>query len=254
MAKQTKALAVRKQKKDLMWAGASHLMMKPTSPKEVTERKLIVLVSKALGVNPIGVNILGNLPYANNLARKEKLEEYSPGARFQYNWVQRALDDEQKAVCEAKIVDNGGKDLSNFVVGECSPATTKMSTLRGYQNHMAQTRAENRAFEAAFGVRFRKELFEGIARELNAGSTTPQLAEAAQVAANTSAEEAVDLRGSAEKEKGNASYMRALSAIAKMSNKENLETSRKQVETTKAYTKEQKQQITRLINARINSL
>ena len=249
----TKTLAVKKQKKELMWAGAQQLMNKPTTPKEATERKLIVLVSKALGINPLGVNVLGSLPYTNNQGRKEKLEEYLPGAKFEYNWIQRALDDDQKAICEARIVDKDDKNVSNFVVGECSPATTKMTTLRGYQNHMAQTRAENRAFEAAFGTRFRKDLFEGIARELNAGQTTPQLAEAAQAAANTFAEEAVDLQRG-RKAASDGTYEKALKVIAQEKSPEALEGFKSRIAESKKYSSEQKSQFNRMIDARLNSI
>ena len=236
-----------------MWAGAQSLMNKPTTQKEATERKLIVLVSKALGINPLGVNVLGSLPYTNNQGRKEKLSEYAPGAMFEYNWVQRALDDEQKAICEARIVDKDGKNLCNFVVGECSRATIKMTTLLGYSNHLAQTRAENRAFEAAFGARFRKELFEGIARELKVGLTTPRLAEAAQAAGNTSAEEAVNLTPK-QKNQGTESYMRGLQAIANMKDVPNLEKSKEQIKKAKLYSAEQRDQLLRMIDAKIATL
>jgi hypothetical protein len=67
-----------------------------------------------------------------------------------------------KAVCEARIIE-GDKPLSSWVLGEASPATTKMSTLAGYQNHLAQTRAHNRAIREFISVRLHRELVEGIA-------------------------------------------------------------------------------------------
>ena len=185
---------IAKKKNELIFAGAGQLMKKPTSQADVQERQLIVLVSKALKISPMGINILGNLPYVNNQGRKEKLEQYKPGAQFRYEWVHIAVDDLEKAICKAKVIDGKGKELCDFVIGECSPASMKMGTLKGYQNHMAQTRAENRAFEAAFGAKFRTDLYSGIDRELNAGKIDADLAQKALNAGKTSAEEAVEIK------------------------------------------------------------
>ena len=188
-----------KNKKDLIFAGANSLLNKPTNPKEVQERQMIVLVSRALKISPMGVTLLGGFPYVNNQGRKEKLDEYNKSSQFRYEWVHVAVDDAEKAICKAKVVafDQESKqffDLCDWVIGECSPVSMKMGTLKGYQNHMAQTRAENRAFEAAFGVRFRKDLFGGIDKELNHGKVDEEIAQKALNAANTSAEEAIDLK------------------------------------------------------------
>ena len=187
------AKKVAKNKKDLIFAGAATLMVKPNSQKEIVERKMIVLVAKALKINPMSVVIFANLPYVDNKGRKEKMASYCAGAQFRYEWVHIAADDVEKAICKAKIIDGKGKDLCDWVIGECSPATMKMGTLKGYQNHMAQTRAENRAFEAAFGTKFRSELYSGIERELNTGKVDAEVAQKALNAGNTSAEEAVQL-------------------------------------------------------------
>lgn len=249
-----KGLTVKKKgkAKDLIFGGASSLMSKPTNDKEVVERKLIVLTAKALGINPFGVNILGSLPYTNNIGRKEKLEEYSSGARFEYRWVQRALDDTMKAICEARVVDAEGKALCDFVTGECSPKTIKMGPLQGYQNHMAQTRAENRAFEAAFGARFRQDLFKGIERELKAGKVSNEMADAALTAAKTSYEEASDIR-----QRASASsdvYDRALRAIATQTKVSDLEKAKANIERSALYNEDQRNQLIRLIDGRIAAI
>lgn len=173
------------------FAGAQRILVKPQTPKEQHERDLIMLVSRALEIHPFGINLLGGLPYTNNMGRKDKMAQYESKAQFEYQWVQRALTDADKAICEARIVV-GNKALCGWVVGECSPMTIKMKPLQGYQNHMAQTRAENRAFEAAFGARMRFDLFEGIQRVLSLGATTEAIAAKALSAGTTSAEEAVD--------------------------------------------------------------
>ncbi len=192
MAKKTKKLkkskALTKQSKNFVWAGAQALMSKPMTEKQEQERGLVLFVAKALKINPFGINILGNLPYTNNVGRKEKMAQYDKKARFEYDWRKISESDDDKAVCRARVVV-GNKSLTDWVVGECSPATTKMSTLRGYQNHIAQTRAENRAFEAAFGNRMREEMFKNIQKVLAHGETTLEIAEKALVAGGPSAEE-----------------------------------------------------------------
>lgn len=164
----SQAIAKKKNKKELAWAGAKALLGKPTSEKEAKDQRLVLLTAKILKVTPFGVNVLGGQPYINNLGRKDKMSQYDAQARFEYNWVQRALDDDQKAICEARVVvDNnvGEKQyLTPWIVGECSTVTMGMSTLKGYQNHMAQTRAENRAFQYLYGLQLHREMIENIAR------------------------------------------------------------------------------------------
>ena len=187
-SKKSKALAVRKQNKNLIFAGAQRVMAPPKNERESQERKLIMAVSQAIEVSPLSVVILGNLPYVDNKGRKEKLEQYSPNAKFEYNWIQRSVSDIDKAICEARIV-KGGKTLTPWIAGECSPATIKMRTLSGYQNHIAQTRAENRAFEYLHGLRLRNDLLAGLQKMLTEGKVNPNIAAKAIVAGTMSAEE-----------------------------------------------------------------
>jgi len=163
MAKKKTRAIVKVKEKNLMWAGAKAVMGKPTTPKEEVERKWITLTSKVLNISPFGVNILGNLPYINKLGLMQKAKQYSSGVGFRYDWVKTSQDDTDKAVCKCKIVI-GPKELTDWVIGECSPSSMKMSTLKGYQNHMAQTRARNRAILEAFGVRIHEEMMENIAK------------------------------------------------------------------------------------------
>ena len=235
MAKKTKAITKKKpeNKQDLIFAGASHIMgvdPKKLSAAEVTAHKARALVARALGIPPNTVVIMGNVPYIDNHGRKYKLQDYAPNAQFEYDYVQIATDDAMKAIVKcrilgakkvAKVSDGDIVDsdqlvpLCGWVIGECSPATTRMGTLKGYQNHLAQTRAENRAFEAAFGTKFRKDLYEGISHQIGWVDTTnatgspsgfvkqvdleleaslkPEVKIALE-AGNTSAEEAVPMR------------------------------------------------------------
>lgn len=189
----TKAVATRKPKKELVWAGANQLLSEPTSKKEVNERALIIMVSQVVKISPFGVNILGGQPYINNLGLKQKLESYNKGAQFTYDWKQIATDDEMKAVVMVNVVDKSGKELlKNPVIGEASNKTMGMSTLHGYQNHIAQTRGENRAIRALCGVRIHEEMLAEIGKRMGkAGDDQEErqlLAEAA-LTTNASAEE-----------------------------------------------------------------
>jgi len=188
MAKKKTRAIVKVKEKNLMWAGAKAVMGKPTTPKEEVERKWITLTSKVLNISPFGVNILGNLPYINKLGLMQKAKQYSSGVGFRYDWVKTSQDDTDKAVCKCKIVI-GPKELTDWVIGECSPSSMKMSTLKGYQNHMAQTRARNRAILEAFGVRIHEEMMENIAKLYAKKEITEQEAGKVGEAVTASAEE-----------------------------------------------------------------
>lgn len=160
--KKAKAFVKRTDKK-LLWAGAKRLFGKPVNPKEIRERNLILLTSQVLQVSPFGVNILGNIPYINKLGLAEKVKQYNKDARFIYSWLKFSENDTDKAVCQCKLV-SGNKDLCDWILGESSPATMKMGTLAGYQNHLAQTRSKNRAILEVFGVRIHEEMMINIQR------------------------------------------------------------------------------------------
>ena len=159
----SKALVKRKKfDKELVWAGGKRMMGSANGEKEKKERQMILLASKVLDVSPYGVNILGSVPYINKLGLHQKANQYEPGVRFVYDWITTSENDDDKAICSCKVVDKKGKDLTDFVIGECSPSSMKMGTLKGYQNHMAQTRARNRAILEAFGVRIHEEMMANI--------------------------------------------------------------------------------------------
>lgn len=247
--KKTNAIAKRKEeKRALMFAGSSNLLGQPKDKKEQMERKIIMLTANALAISPFGVNILGSLPYINNKGLKEKMSGYHTDAQFEYDWVQYAKDDAEKAICKARVV-RGSKALSGWVIGECSPKTMKMGTLQGYQNHMAQTRAENRAMEAAIGTRMRKELFENIAKLLQSGGTTEDLAQKVITAGNTSAEEATMMH--AARPAADDTYAKAINAIMNENSLPKLEEYKKKIATSKIYTVEQKGQLNSFIDDRI---
>lgn len=159
----TKVLAKKDAKKKNVWLGGQKLMERTTpGSTQDKEKQLIIFTARMLKVSPFGVNILGDLPYVNKLGLSQKAKEYNAGVQYKYNWIKRADNDTDKAICECKLVDKDGKDLCDWVLGECSPSTTKMSTLKGYQNHMAQTRAKNRAILETFGVKIHEDMLDRI--------------------------------------------------------------------------------------------
>ena len=163
IVKKETSVAKTTDKNKAIWLGSQSLMgnVVPNS-KESKERALVNMTARVLDVSPFGVNILGNLPYINNLGLSQKSKQYGKGKdQFKYNWIQRALGETEKAICECKIVRDG-KDITDWITGECSPKTMKMSTLSGYQNHMAQTRAKNRAIKEAYGVDIHEDMMENI--------------------------------------------------------------------------------------------
>ncbi|UCC95924.1 MAG: hypothetical protein JSW40_04030 [Candidatus Omnitrophota bacterium] len=132
-------------------------MKKPNSPQEEKERQMILTAARVLNVSVFGVNILGGNIYLNKLGLAQKARQYDSKIRFEYEWVKMAEDDDQKAICKCRLMQND-KPLCDWVLGECSTQTMSMRTLKGYQNHMAQTRAKNRAILETFGVRIHEDM------------------------------------------------------------------------------------------------
>lgn len=180
----------KKVKEKPTWAGAAALMNKgePNS-KEAKEKNLIVWIARALQISPFGVTILGDQPYVNKLGLTQKAKQYLPDLKFEYEWVQIATDDVQKAVCKARMIGKLDKPVTDWVLGECSPSTIKMGTLKGYQNHMAQTRARNRCILEAFGDRIHEDLILGIEKLQKAKEITTKQAEKMVQSGSVSAEE-----------------------------------------------------------------
>lgn len=161
-----------------MWAGGNKLLEKSTNKDVQKEKNAILVMSNMLGVSPFGVNILGGVAYLNKLGRSQKLDQYSKGKfMVEYNWIQRALSDTDKAICDARIVDKAtGVPQSPWMTGESSPASMKMGTLAGYQNHLAQTRAHNRAIEEMYGVEIHQEMLENLGKyQVAKGEKLPAL-------------------------------------------------------------------------------
>jgi len=256
---QKKEVVVAPSNRKAVFAGAQSLMSAPKDEKGKHARQLILIVSESLKISPFGVNILGDLPYTNNMGRKEKLAEYNKDAQFEYKWVKYAEDDTSKAICECRLVSKG-KPLCGWVVGECSPKTIKMSTLNGYQNHLAQTRAENRAFEAAYGSKMRIELFANIQKLRSGGVLDDDTAAKALSAGNTSAEEAVDMKATSSPvspvkvENGKISdeeFAKVKRMVNAMGDMDALETSKKKIQDSPRYTATQKKELVTIINERI---
>lgn len=182
-----------KLKKKMFWVGAKRFL---DGEKGDVARRQLQVVADVLDVTPLGVNILGNKPYINNLGRKDKMKQYTKNkGMFVYNWIKRSESDEDKAICEARIYVNGQPIKVNgtempWIAGECSPASIKMGTLKGYQNHMAQTRAENRAFEYAYGLKLHYETMERIGKRLKSKDINQEDAKAvAEATSGPSVEE-----------------------------------------------------------------
>lgn len=166
-AKKAKSVAVVKssEKSKLMWAGGIQLLNKSQNADVQRTKEDIILIAKVLNITPFGINFLGGIPYINKIGRKDKLDQYGKSKwQVSYRWPQRSRTDADKALCEACVVNEKGKRISEWVIGECSPASTKMGTLKGYQNHIAQTRAHNRVIEEFIGIRIHKEMIENIAK------------------------------------------------------------------------------------------
>jgi len=187
MKKQIKNLTVKKEDNNLIWAGAQDLMKRSDLGLDQYKKNSIKLVADALKITPFGVNLLGGLPYINNLGLRQKSQDYHKGSSFEYQWIKRSESDSDKAICEARIVQ-GNKPLTQWIVGEASPATIKMKTLIGYQNHLAQTRAENRCIRNLDGVRIHTDLLKEIAKLRD---VDPEVASQAAQATSISAEEMV---------------------------------------------------------------
>jgi len=149
---------VKKEDQKLLWLGAQRLMIKPKNETEKREQNIILMAARVLKVSPFGINILGGQPYINKLGLVQKAQEYLKNVKFEYGWVRFAEDDEGKAICKCRVLDGNKKPLCDWIVGECSLTTMSMKTLKGYQNHMAQTRARNRAILETFGNRIHKEM------------------------------------------------------------------------------------------------
>ncbi len=165
-APKKRAIVKAKPKSNLIFAGALFLFTQPKNPKEQMERKLVLLSAEVLKVSPFGVNILGGQPYVNNTGLKQKKEQYCKTDRFEFEWVHIAKDDDEKAIVKCRIVDAKDKPKMPFVIGECSSKTMSMRTLHGYQNHLAQTRAENRAIKHLHGIRMHEEMLSEIGKRL----------------------------------------------------------------------------------------
>jgi len=189
MAKKKSSKIIKKKKRVLMFAGAKRMLGDPQTEAEEQERKIILFTSRVLKISPFGVIILGNFPYINELGLEQKAYQYNPKIQFKYDWVTYSRTDEDKAICQCKLVDGKGSDLCDWIVGECSPGSTKMGTLKGYQNHMAQTRAKNRAVRKVFGIRIHEDMIREIGKLLNKKEITEHQAKQIGVATVTSAEE-----------------------------------------------------------------
>ena len=149
------------------------------------------MVAEILQVSPFGVNVLGNQPYVNNLGLKQKKEKYGRKTQFEYEWVQIATDDTMKAVVKVRIVDEKLKPLMPYIIAEASNQTMSMRTLHGYQNHLAQTRGENRAIKYLWGVKIHEDMLGEIGKriERTENDVDRKLLNRVAGAASTSAEE-----------------------------------------------------------------
>src|SRR3990167_2285931 len=120
MAKKKTALS-KEKKQDLVFAGATHLMGADPSkmrPAEIAAHKARMLVAKALGIPATTVVVMGNVPYVDNHGRKYKLAEYAPMAQFEYDYVQIAKDDNEKAIVKCRTIEPSEFEHINHQSGE----------------------------------------------------------------------------------------------------------------------------------------
>lgn len=181
-----------------MFGGANVLISKANNDEVNKHKRYIMAVSGVLEISPLAVTILGGLPYIQNLGKKQLLHKFFKKSSFKYNWVKRSENDDDKAICEVKIVE-GNKDLTDWIVGECSPASLKMGTLKGYQNHIAQTRAQNRAVQELCGELIHEKLLKGINSLVDKGNVSEKEASVMLNASLASAEEVIEDKTTSEK-------------------------------------------------------
>lgn len=175
--KKTKEVVIKKEK--AVWLGSQVLMQKfQPGTKEANDQKIVLMTARVLNVSPFGINILGSVPYINKLGLTQKANQYGKGKEtFEYKWTKVAMDDAEKSICECRVMKDG-KPITDWVMGECSPSSMKMGTLKGYQNHMAQTRARNRAILEAHGVQIHEEMMENIHKLYKGGQLQEEQAAA----------------------------------------------------------------------------
>lgn len=262
MAKK-KLVKLKKQSKNLtdMFGGANVLMKRSEKEIDDTQKRYIVAVAKVLNISPLAVTILGGLPYVQNLGKKQLLQQLYKGATFRYNWIKRSETDEDKAICEAKIV-KGNKELTDWIAGECSPSSMKMGTLKGYQNHMAQTRAENRAIQNLCEIEIHNKLLKGINAMVSTGKISEGEARNMLTAATASAEEMINQEPKTVTQKveemkpsGDDAKLKAITqGIVGIKNVKDAENKLKLIKEDKSLSKEVKSAVVNLLETKINML
>lgn len=130
-------------KKELMWSSASVLMADVTTDKQKLERKVVLALSDLYDLPPQGINIMGSNPYINNLGLTYKLYKYCGQVKeIETELLKPAHSVTDDAIAKTTIILMDGSKFTAY--GTASPRNIKMSTVKSYQNEMAETRSYNR--------------------------------------------------------------------------------------------------------------
>jgi len=136
-------------KKELGWADMTILLDKPKTPTELKSQQMILFISEAFGLPPQGINILGGKPYINKDGLTFKLWEYFGDqiVSVKQRLLKVAEKPEDQAVGKVIITieDSHVSEKKQFeAFGTASARNIQMSTIRGFANELALTRAFNR--------------------------------------------------------------------------------------------------------------
>ena len=170
----SKAL-VKKTEKALMWGSI-------TSQDNVSV--LATKVAQVYGIPPMGVTILGNLPYLNKDGRLMLYEELAKQPlEIETEWIQYSKNTEESAICRKFLVKDGKRILD--AIGEASRASVKLEMVKNTLNMMAETRALNRVIWLAIAAK----VFDRVKTNLSLMNVTEEEAKAVTEAGRVSAEE-----------------------------------------------------------------
>lgn len=163
-AKKSQEIKIRKEKEELHWGGMK-LFKQPAQGLGET-MQMILLISRAYNVPPMGVNILGSQPYFNKTGLRYKFDEYKEqgklgDAEIGLRWIKISKSPEEPAIVEAILYKNGQKTHQR-VIGEANVRNVSLPAVKNSLNMMAETRAKNRLIREVIEYPMLKELDERL--------------------------------------------------------------------------------------------
>ncbi len=243
--KQTKALTKRQMKKGIeMWGNIF------TTDKDLAAvtREYCHKVAEVYEVPPSGVISMGNQPYLNKDARLFLLngfinEKKIPAIKeSKIHPLQVSLTPEQSAIYKAIIVLEDGRYFD--AIGEASRASVKLEAVKNTLNMMAETRALNRVIWKIVAG----HTMERVVKNLKNSSFDEDTKEKIVEAGRTSAEEVA--QGETKKKQGEDAFKLAKNTLSKNVNsmeEEDKDAVAKKIESSKIYTKPQKDELYKII-------